>query len=64
MLIIDSKSIADGLCVQEGIVESVGVKTSYLIRVGPYWAYSLESVRVTSSVCLRVRGSRPGVMVR
>ena len=60
--IIDSKSIADAMvCVYEVIVESVGVNPLilYVNR-----AYSLAPARVTSSVCLRVRDSRPDVIVR
>ena len=37
-------------------------ETSYLIQ--RIEAYSLAPVRVTSSVCLHVRGSRPDVIVR
>ena len=51
-----------GLCLQEVIARFVGSKTSDLIqRIG---AYSLAPARVTSSVCLRVQGSRLDVFVR
>ena len=42
-------------------MESVGVKPRILYV---YIVYSLAPVRVTSSVCLRVRGSRSDVIVR
>ena len=61
MLIIDSKCIADAMvCVCRksfNIVEYVVVKTCYLIQRIPI-ACSLAPVRVISSVCQPVQGSR------
>ena len=50
------------LCVQRVIAESVGVKPLILYSVGII-ACSLASVRVTSSVCQPVQGSRIDVIV-
>ena len=64
MVLLDSKNIADAMvCACKEFCGICRSKTSYLIQ-RRLIACSLASVRVTSSVCQPVQGSRFDVIVR
>ncbi len=65
MVLLDSKNVADAIvCACKELVRILfRSKTSYLIQ-RRHIACSLASVRVTSSVCQPVQGSRLDVIVQ